>query len=330
MIDVQTPVNRFLIQAIRQASALARQVQAEMTGEALSKEDRSPVTVADLACQALVAMLLSRAFPGDRLVAEEDSRLLRQLSQGTLLENVVQYLDRFFPGIDAMTICNLIDAGQSAPDGRFWTLDPIDGTKGFLRGDQYAIALALIEEGKVLAGALGCPNLSDAYRTDFEGPGSLVLAARGQGAWLTQLSAPLEFEAMHVSSRSDPAQTRILRSYEAGHTNVGQIDQLARVLGIRAEPVKMDSQAKYLVLAAGKGDLIIRMLSPDQSDYREKIWDQAAGSLVVEEAGGMVTDLDGRALDFTQGRTLAANRGLVATNGSLHRAVLAGLQAISA
>jgi len=92
----------------------------------------------------------------------------------------------------------------------------------------------------------------------------------------------------------------------------------------------MDSQAKYAVLAAGQGDLYFRLLSSGKSDYREKIWDQAAGSLIVEEAGGRVTDLDGKPLDFSKGRTLAANRGLVASNGHLHNAALAAIKKIRA
>ena len=92
----------------------------------------------------------------------------------------------------------------------------------------------------------------------------------------------------------------------------------------------MDSQAKYAVLAAGEGDVLLRLLSASRPDYREKIWDQAAGSIVIKEAGGRITDLDGSALDFTHGRTLAKNRGILATNGHLHDAVLAGLRAIGA
>ena len=86
----------------------------------------------------------------------------------------------------------------------------------------------------------------------------------------------------------------------------------------------MDSQAKYAVLAAGDGDVLLRLISPSRPDYREKIWDQAAGSIVIEEAGGRITDLDGKPLDFSHGRTLAKNRGILATNGHLHDAVLAG------
>ena len=92
---------------------------------------------------------------------------------------------------------------------------------------------------------------------------------------------------------TDPAGARLLRSFESGHTNVSQIDVLANHLGVAAEPVRMDSQAKYAILAAGGGEIYLRLLSANRLDYREKIWDQAAGSIVIEEAGGRVTDLDG-------------------------------------
>ena len=92
----------------------------------------------------------------------------------------------------------------------------------------------------------------------------------------------------------------------------------------------MDSQAKYAVLAAGKGDLLLRLLSPSRPDYREKIWDQAAGSIVLEEAGGKITDLHGKELDFRTGRSLTNNRGILASNGALHGAALQALSEIGA
>jgi 3'(2'), 5'-bisphosphate nucleotidase len=90
----------------------------------------------------------------------------------------------------------------------------------------------------------------------------------------------------------------------------------------------MDSQAKYAVLAAGAGDLLLRLLSARHPNYREKIWDQAAGALIVEEAGGRVSDLEGQPLDFTAGRTLARNRGLLASNGYLHAVALRAVQQV--
>ena len=81
-------------------------------------------------------------------------------------------------------------------------------------------------------------------------------------------------------------------------------------------------------MAVGGGEVILRLLSPKRLDYKEKIWDQAAGSLIVEEAGGKVSDLFGRPLDFTAGRTLLNNRGILASNGHLHEQALQALQAV--
>ena len=67
------------------------------------------------------------------------------------------------------------------------------------------------------------------------------------------------------------------------------------------------------------------MRLPTRADYREKIWDHAAGALIIEQAGGRVTDIDGNPLDFTQGRELKNNHGIVATNGPIHDAVLAAV-----
>jgi 3'(2'), 5'-bisphosphate nucleotidase len=75
---------------------------------------------------------------------------------------------------------------------------------------------------------------------------------------------------------------------------------------------------------------LLRLLSPDQPDYKEKIWDQAAGSIILEEAGGKITDLDGKPLDFTCGRSLTHNRGILASNKALHSAALQTLLEIGA
>ena len=330
MPNIDTPEIQFALKAVRQASILTSQIQAELVSPALIKADLSPVTVADFASQALISHILAETLVDDRLVAEEDSSALRDSAHVETLELVTRYVERAAPGANPKSVCSWIDHGRVDSGPRFWALDPIDGTKGFLRGEQYVVALALVEGGQVQFGVLGCPNLVDGYRPDPGGQGSLVLAIRGQGTWTTPMDRPGEFARLQVSERKDPRQARILRSFEAGHTNVTLIDRFANALGVQAEPVLMDSQAKYAVLAAGKGDLIVRLLSPSKPDYREKIWDQAAGSLVLEEAGGRITDLDGQALDFNTGRTLKNNRGVLASNARLHEAALLALKDIGA
>lgn len=335
MIDA--PEAQFAIDAVREASLLARRIQREMVTGALTKDDRSPVTVADFAVQALISRRLAESFPGSTLIGEENADALRLEEGVATLDQITSFVRSAIPDATPEEVCNLIDRGAGEPSNTYWTLDPIDGTKGFLRREQYAVALALVHNGKVELGVLGCPELNiplPYWEGPGEGssqqPGSICIAARHQGSWCQPLTNGPNWQKLTTSPRTQPSTARILRSVEKSHTNVDEISQLASKLGTTEPPVGMDSQAKYAVLAAGGGDIMLRLLSPSRPDYREKIWDQAAGSIVVEEAGGRITDLDGKSLDFSHGRTLAKNRGVVATNGQLHDAVLAALRQLGA
>lgn len=328
MLSLNSKEVQFAITAVRDATRLVKEIQAELVSPALTKDDRSPVTVADFASQTLVGYLLSTNFPSDVMIAEEDSSALS--SSANALNQVAGFIQRHIKQATPELVCQWIDFGRTDSANRFWTLDPIDGTKGFLRGDQYAIALALVEDGQVQIGVLGCPNLSEAWQPDLQGEGSLVVAVRGQGSWTMPVTRQAQPTRLKVSSQEQGAHARLLRSFESGHTNIGQIDYFAQALEVEAEPVRMDSQAKYAVLAAGQGEIYLRLLSASKPDYKEKIWDQAAGSLVLEEAGGQITDLDGKPLNFTMGRSLTQNRGILATNGRLHNAALQALKQIGA
>jgi 3'(2'), 5'-bisphosphate nucleotidase len=76
------------------------------------------------------------------------------------------------------------------------------------------------------------------------------------------------------------------------------------------------------MVAAGKFDVFLRLAPASNPNYREKIWDHAAGSLIVEEAGGVVTDVSGKRFDFSQGRALEKNQGVVVSNGHFHNAIV--------
>lgn len=309
--------------AIVRAAALCRQVQQEMVRPAsLEKSDRSPVTVADYASQAVICKELADAFPGDPVVAEETSEGLRTPDQARMLEQVVYFTQATLPAATPAAVCNWLDHGGAEPGGRCWTLDPIDGTKGFLRGEQYAVALALIVDGCVQVGALACPNLPlDLSLSD--GPrGVVFLAVRNQGAEMLWLDDARSARPIAVASVDAPSAARFVESFESGHTDHATHQALARTLGITQPSVRFDSQAKYGAVARGDAAIYLRLPSPRSPDYRERIWDHAAGALIVEEAGGRVTDALGAQLDFSQGRRLEQNRGIVASNAHLHPAVL--------
>ncbi len=307
-----------MVAAVRAAGRISREIQLALDDSGtFTKEDRSPVTVADLTTQALIAHTLLPDLP---LVGEEDSGPLRE--SATIRAQVMSYLRPVWPDVTEDAVYAAIDRGSAAGGMEpFLTLDPIDGTKGFLRGDQYAVALALVEEGQPVVGILGCPNLEalDGSR------GVVLVAVRGQGTRALPLDDDgLDGEDCAVSSRSDPTVARLCESVEAAHTAHSESAALARSLGLRADPVRIDSQAKYAVIAQGVADLYLRL--PTDPGRREKIWDHAAGMLVVTEAGGTVTDLDGLPLDFGCGRKLERNRGIAASNGFVHEAVIAAIR----
>ena len=177
------------VQAVREAARLCRAVASEISPEVLAKKDKSPVTVADFGSQALVARALGEAFPDDPIIAEEDSAELREPENAAILDQVLRHVRAVRAGTtasgvpDAGEVCRWIDrGGASEYSDRFWTLDPIDGTKGFLRGEQYAIALALIVEGQVAVAALACPGL-DAVFHAVHGEGAFVVPLEAHGRW---------------------------------------------------------------------------------------------------------------------------------------------------
>ena len=328
MFALSQPETALAVQALRAAARIGEKVKQHLSLYQMAKADLSPVTVADYAIQACVAQMLHAAFPGDQLVAEERAEALRAPGAEAIRQAVARFVAEEVPGAGEDQVCAWIDRGAAEPGERFWVLDPVDGTKGYVRGGQYAIALALVERGQVVLGALACPGLAPDCRQEGAG-GALLVARRGEGAWAAPLAdGSRGFDPLRVSPCSSPENIRILRSYESSHTNEQDIDNIAGRLGVRAAPVLMDSQAKYAVLAAGGAELLLRLLSPKQPDYRERIWDQAAGAIIIEEAGGRVTDLVGKPLDFGQGRLLENNRGIVATNGTLHDRALQAVSSI--
>ncbi len=329
MQDAQHPEVQFAVEAVRRAAMLGQRVKTGMALMNLTKSDFSPVTVGDFAIQACVAHAMSETLPEDKLVGEETADDLRKPEEAEMLRVVVEFVGKAVPGADADQVCAWIDRGGAEASGRFWTLDPIDGTKGYMRGGQYAVALALVENGQVQLGVLGCPNLDPSCAPETLADGALLVAKRGQGTWVTPMQEPeAPWQPLKVSPCEDPTQARMLRSFEASHTDAEAVDAIAQKLGIAVDPVRMDSQAKYAVLASGGAELLLRLLSPKRPDYKEKIWDQAAGSIILEEAGGKITDLKGNPLDFSTGRQLLNNTGIFASNGALHEAGLAAIAAV--
>ncbi|KAG9312595.1 hypothetical protein JVU11DRAFT_6992 [Chiua virens] len=328
--------------AVRRACALTSSIFNNLVkNETLTKGDKSPVTVGDYSAQAVVNTILGRAFPSDPIVGEEDAAELRQASGTVLKDRIVALANEALTGDlgsdessdlglgpgQARTPDELLDAIDRGSDqggrvGRRWTLDPIDGTKGFLRGGQYAVCLALIVDGEVVLGVIGCPNLPVNNGEPDGSRGCIFVAVKGQGAEQTTVSGD---HAVPLSiPTAGPGSLNFLESVEVAHADLTFNNRVSELLSITRAPARMDSQAKYGCLARGDGGAYLRM--PTGTGYQEKIWDHASGSLLVQECGGVITDSRGKLLDFGLGRTLGENYGVIAAGKDVHAQVLAAVQ----
>jgi len=321
---------RVAVDAVLKASRLCEAVRSALASrETIAKEDKSPVTVADFGAQAVASAELQAAFPEDPLVAEEDADVLRSETAVHIRQKVIQHACAVLPALEEGQVLAAIDYGrhEGGATGRYWVLDPIDGTKGFLRGGQYAVALALIEDGTPVLGVLGCPNLPlEAARPEGAG-GCLFIAVKSEGARMRPLEGDVE-RRIAVTDVADPARASFCESVESTHSSQGTAARVAEQLGVTAPPFRLDSQCKYAAVARGDASIYLRL--PTRADYEEKIWDHAAGWMLVKEAGGEVTDVRGKPLDFSMGQTLRNNRGIVTTNGKLHRQVMTAVQKVLA
>ncbi|KAM4054905.1 inositol monophosphatase family protein [Hirsutella rhossiliensis] len=312
----------------------------------VSKQDASPVTVADFAAQALLIAALRAAFPGDAFVGEEDSGLLRR--DAALRDRVYELFSAAAASaVSVDEMLGLIDLGgrgAGGPDGRFWVMDPVDGTAAFLRGEQYAVSLALVQDGHEVVGVLACPNLKldpdgrvSESSVDSHGLGIMLSAARGHGVNLFALPSSPD-----SSSPPAPVPRRLQRLEPPrglGHVHVvdchlnppssrAVMQQLAARLGAPFPGTDVwSSHVRYAALVVGGGHALVRI--PAGSRGRSCIWDHAGAQLIYAEVGGRATDLDGRAIDFGAGRYLSRNRGLVVAHADIHDKILSLAQELT-
>jgi len=303
------------VNAVKKACGLCASVQHSLVAaDTLSKSDKSPVTIADFGSQAVINLVLGEEFPKDDYVCEENSDQLRPEESFELRNKIHSNVVKLFSNVSEEEMLRAIDLGVGNCDfkGRYWTLDPIDGTKGFLRGDQYAIALALVVKGKVELGVLGCPNMN--YSESDKGV--IYYGVKGFGAYALSIKTG-EVRKINVDTVSGADKAVFCESVESAQTAHSQSAEIAKKLKVSSEPYRIDSQCKYAAVASGMASVYLRL--PTRPGYQEKIWDHAAGKIIVEESGGQVSDINGKALDFSKSYQLTENSGIVATNGILHR-----------
>ncbi|WWC94268.1 3'(2'),5'-bisphosphate nucleotidase [Kwoniella sp. B9012] len=333
------------ILSVLRACYLTKNVQDTLVNQdTLIKKDKSPVTVADLSAQSLISLHLLSHFPQDPIIGEEDTSELR-VNDG-LREKVVKLVSEGFEREEGWgkgktfsedEVLKAIDAGsaEGGNKGRFWTI-VIDGTSGFIRHQQYAVCLALIVNGQVEMGVIGCPNLGPEPAKISEeiipnGKGVLMVAVRGEGSYSRPLTSPTYTKLSLPPTPPASNPLTFLESVESGHSAHSIQARIGELLEVKRPSLRMDSQAKYACLGRGEGGVYLRIPTKyaGGKEYAEKIWDHASGSLLIHESGGICTDMHGQPLNFGVGRTLKNNEGIVAAGKEIHgRAVEAVKKAV--
>ena len=307
------------LELARRAAAATERIRENGIRSA-RKDDRTPVTQADLVSQAVILSGLHKHFPNDKIQAEETispggknalcvsaGEILRDLGyndESRNLERVVNY--------------------RGDPNGRrIWMIDPIDGTKGFERGLSYAIAIGLYFDGRPVFGCMAAP----AFPGGGESGERTIIAYAGEGEGAYRLEdgrngvKPLRVSDVQAMSRMRLVGSRAHDMDDICGRFVGRagIQQLIRI----------DGQAKYLMLALARADVYIRSADPHFGIAYP--WDHCTGQIILEEAGGRVTDFDGNPIDYepSPGQPITDLDGLVASNGRCHEQVLDMLRDIA-
>jgi 3'(2'), 5'-bisphosphate nucleotidase len=328
--------------AVQRAAILTKRVLSSVNKGELSKTDSTPVTIADFAAQALLISAIHKAFPTDQFVGEENADALRnniplqqrvwELVSTTHLDDEDSEAKLASPS-SMEELFKIIDLGlgQGGRVGRIWVLDPVDGTATFLRGEQYAISLALVENGKQVVGVLGCPNLSlktgrvNEQSVDKDGMGFMLSAVKGEGAVIRPMGMGCLQPAQRLEkSVQGPDDLKDLHFVDYTDTKtwwVEKVREVADLLGaVYPETEIWSSHMRYTALIVGGANVYVRI--PVKRGTVSYIWDHAGAQLIFSEVGGKITDLEGKEMDFGCGRTLVNNWGMVAARETAHARIL--------
>ncbi|KAL3010991.1 hypothetical protein AAZX31_07G176500 [Glycine max] len=340
------------VRAVQMACFLCQKLQDTLISKSRSNNNlNSPLTVA--------------GNENVSIVTEKEVRTLSSTNASELLEAVVKTVNECLAeaprfGVEepkstlgTSEVLEIISRCNSVgdPSGRFWALSPLDG--GSSCGDQHVVALSLIEEGEVVLGVLGCPNYP--MRKDWFSyhhsylrmisklapptsqtwnKGCVIYAKRGSGkAWIQPLLHvndkfvwPNHAKQVSVSSIDNLEMATFCQPVEKANLSHSFAEGLAHSVGFSNQPLRVYNTMKYTAIACGDAEVFIKFA---RAGYKEKIWDHAAGAIIIQETGGMVTDAKGHPLDFSKGLYFERlDRGIVACAGAtLHEKIIDAVDA---
>ena len=248
------PQSQFLKVAL-EAAQKAEEVILRYYSDSINPElkaDGTPVTIADTTAEKVIIETIQRRFPDHGFLGEESGTVHSQ-------------------------------------SGYQWIIDPIDGTKNYIRNiPLFATQIALMKNDELILGISNSPVLKE-----------VLYAERGEGAFLND-------QQIHVSSVSEISEAMVCHGGLRWFSEKGILSNLCDLIDHSYRSRGFGDFYMYHLLASGRADIVI------ESDI--KIWDIAALTVILEEAGGRATDLQGKPV----GKDTIS---MVATNNVLHDSV---------
>lgn len=250
-----------------QASLILRKYFQQIVDVDYKKDEFDPVTVADRESDILIREQLNKEFPNDLILSEENNNIPEDYT------------------------------------GRVWMVDPLNGTKSFIKGiDTFGIVIGLVENGTPTFGCVTVPAQNKVF-----------YAEKGKGAYEKIGSS---FEKIHTSIISEIKSSRLITREPSG--DIRPIEEKLNQISF-LQRIEEGSGAKLCVIAKGDAEAHIN------TNFRAGKWDIAAPQIILEEAGGIVTDLDGKPIDY-QKESVSLERSFVASaNKELHEKIIAEL-----
>jgi len=313
-----------LIDAVQLAQKLTRRIQQEALAslDKTSADHSEPVTIADYGAQAIIARALQAYFPDVSVLSEESSPQFLELTNDYQQAQILAYLSEFLEtNVTLDDVIQWLDHGKGDETPQhYWSLDPIDGTKGYINGRHYAIGLGYVKDGKPAGAIMACPayGLADDATTVGKEGGAIFVAWDGKA---------YRIEAGHTEKFTMPETDNLIiaQSYEKSHASKSDMAKVCENLAIQ-QVRELDSMEKYALVAHGDATLYLR-LPRKGSTYKHKIWDHLPGVALIEASGGIATDIDGSPLIFNQGVAMP-NEAMIACPKSQHERVLQAIKTV--
>lgn len=212
-------------------------------------------------------------------------------------------LSSFFPGDLILSEENLNIPTNF--NGRVWMVDPLDGTKEFIaETDAFSISIGLWENGRIVLGVVNMPARKHLFYAEI-----------GKGSY-RQING--EAAKMTVSDVEELSQVRLITKNSSKEIRL--LDKKVDGLKVAERVPEGSTGAKLCKIASGEAEVFVN------TNFRNSKWDTAAPQLILEEAGGIITNLDGDPLDYTQPEVVWRRSFVAANNRKIHNQIITSLQ----